>query len=243
MRAPNEDEFRALARSSPWLFTTLHFTRHRHDSTANGGGRTDAWLSRPGRLVVVGEDDRRHVVTGVPYTRAYLTRDGSRQEWTPSPPQRREPVRRPDGLVAERPSSFEVDYDDPMWGSYDWVAMLDPVELSTATHVTDLAETTRRGRRTWWAQVVASDGYRPRCSCCPLLLGEASEQILAEARGPSATGNAPGLRHPDAWLVGLDVVTGVVVSLEPIGGSGPLLSFTVEIHAVDEPMPDFLFEE
>jgi hypothetical protein len=39
-----EDSFRALARSSPWRWTTLHFA-HRA-----GFGEVEAWVKRPGRL-------------------------------------------------------------------------------------------------------------------------------------------------------------------------------------------------
>ena len=44
--APGPDDFRALARSSPWRFGTLHFT-HR----ADGEDPVEAWLTRPGHLV------------------------------------------------------------------------------------------------------------------------------------------------------------------------------------------------
>lgn len=43
----------------------------------------------------------------------------------------------------------------------------------------------------------------------------------------------PDLVYPDGWLVGLDFETGVVVSIEPVGGSRRDLGFTVEIHSVD----------
>src|SRR4051812_38439267 len=99
----------ALARSSPWLWRTLHFT-HRSGHL----GEVEAWLRRPGRLMVRTADGTEHRVYEAP---------------RPVAPEDVEPFRRPDGLVAERPDGAEIDYDDPMWQSYSWVAMLDPVEL------------------------------------------------------------------------------------------------------------------
>jgi hypothetical protein len=142
--------------------------------------------------------------------------------------------------VANRPSSVDVDYDDPMWQSFDWVAMLDPVELSTGTVLSDLAQSTRLGRSTWWAMARAVEGYAPRCSCCPLLWGEVSERLLHGEAGQTYA-VPPGAAYPDAWLVGLDVQTGVVVSCEPVNGSRQDRGFTMEILAVDDPMDDTLF--
>ncbi|HKX67362.1 MAG TPA: hypothetical protein VJN29_09080, partial [Intrasporangium sp.] len=141
MRAPSADDFRALARSSPWLFTTLHFTHRPTDPRRVGPA--EAWLQRPG-LLRVEDENGAHVVTGVPYMRRRLATEGTSPEWSVSPPDEHEPTRRPDGLVAARPAGLEVDYDDPMWQSYVWVAMLDPVELATGTRLTELAATERR---------------------------------------------------------------------------------------------------
>lgn len=147
---PTEDIFRALARSSPWRFTTLHFT-HRWD----GRDPVEAWLTRPGHLRVRLVDGSERVAEGVPYTtgtlrlqdgasarpRRWLAREGPLRRRRPRAaevvrsPQSVQPRLRPDGLVAQRPS--EPDYDDPMWTSYAWVAMLDPVELSAGVEVAD----------------------------------------------------------------------------------------------------------
>lgn len=138
--------------------------------------------------------------------------------------------------MVERPRDPAIDYDDPMWQSYLWVAMLDPVELSTGTVLTDLAATTRHGRETWWARAVAVEGYEPRCSCCLILWSEVSDRLeFGEA------GVRPQRFYPDGWLVGLDRQTGVVVSSEPLGGQDQLLGFAVTIHAVGEPLDDALF--
>lgn len=232
-----EDSFRALARSAPWRFSTLRFTR----STARGES-VEAWLARPGRLRVRTDDGRVHGVTGVPYTRDVLRLDGGpRRAWVPVLPADVPVDLDDDGFVARRPGGTDVAYDDPMWQSYDWVAMLDPVELSAGTTVHELASTTRHGRPTWWARLSATEGYEPRCGCCPLLWGAVSERHEAGAGGPTWAARHPEVEYPASWLVGLDVGTGVVVSCEPLGGDRDDLGFTVTLHGVDEPMDDALF--
>ncbi|WP_076263200.1 hypothetical protein [Intrasporangium flavum] len=232
MQAPTEDAFRALAHSSPWLFTTLHLTVRRPLRSP-----VEAWLSRPGRLAVE-VDGARHVVTGVPYGKAVLRGAGTEPEpWVASPPQDHTPRWRADGLVGRRPGRLEVDYDDPLWGSYEWVAMLDPVELSAGTRLRDLQATARAGRETWWALAVGVEGYDPRYSCCPLLWGAESERLYAGAdAGPLRAAD----EYPE-WLVGLDRATGVVVSCEPVGPVGVPAGFTVDLYEVDVDLPDALF--
>lgn len=259
--APGPDDFRALARSSPWRFGTLHFT-HR----AAGDEPVEAWLRRPGHLEVLAGGER-HVETGVPYTRSILyleepatglrrllpRRRSLRPRWWRAapgqaprdetvdppvrPPQALEPVRRSDGLVRERP--FEADYDDPMWGNYRWVAMLDPVELSHGVEVSEVHARERLGRLTWTATVRAlpesaedaGDGYNPRCSCCPLLFGAVSQALETAGGGPRPSEDKVA-GYPSAYRVSLDVETGVVVDVEPQDGDHPEQAFTNEIHAV-----------
>lgn len=226
-----EDSFRALARSSPWRFTRLHFV-------ANGlhPGETEAWLERPGRLKVVYDGTEREIVED----RRESTRviGFARLESGEMPasypdlgeivtrlqvrlPHEVEPPLRSDGLVAERPDG--VAYDDPMWQSYRWVAALDPWELSDGTEITDLREKVLDGRRTWWASMRPVEGYEPRCGCCPLLpnpISDAFEGIPERAS------------YPSSYTVGLDVATGVVTSLDALGGDlGYDPAFEVEILA------------
>jgi hypothetical protein len=218
------DAFRALARSSPWRWRTLHF-RYAKDHM-----EVEAWVRRPGRLLVraPGHPDFRVDERERGGSRASLTllvRNGSRSAFRPKPvrppvrwPHEVRPVRRPDGLVAERPSS--VDYDDPMYQSYDWVAMLDPVELSHDTDVADLREEDRLGRRTWWARLRPSDGYEPRCGCCPLLWSFISERDeSADADDVRPWRPKPGTVYPEAYDVALDVQTGVATEVSPVGPS------------------------
>lgn len=243
--APGPDDFRALARSSPWRFGTLHLT-HR----AEGEEPVEAWLTRPGHLEVLAGGER-HVETGVPYSRTVLhlqepPRWGAEPGLAPReepgnppirPPQSFEPRRRDDGLVLERP--FEADYDDPMWGNYRWVAMLDPVELSHGVEVTEVHARERLGRLTWTATVRAlpesaedaGDGYDPRCSCCPLLFGAVS-QALEFAGGSHVPGEEDMAGYPSAYWVSVDVETGIVVDVEPQDGDHPDQAFANEIHAV-----------
>lgn len=223
--APGPDDFRALALSSPWRFGTLHFT-HR----AEGEDPVEAWLRRPGHLEVLTRGER-HEETGVPYTRSALylpepplapgagaepglaprTEVGETVPFPRVTPQSVEPVRRPDGLVAVRPDAIEIEYDDPMWQNYRWVAMLDPVELSHGVEVSEVQVRERFGRATWTASVRAlressegaGDGYDPRCSCCPLLFGEVSQELEFGGQRPRARWRRPVTpRHtgcPSTW--------------------------------------------
>src|SRR5699024_6469167 len=144
---------------------------------------------------------------------------------------------RDDGLVLQRPPG--ADYDDPMWGNYRWVAMLDPVELSHGVEVSDVHAGERLGRLTWTATVRAlpesaedaGDGYDPRCSCCPLLFGAVS-QALEAAGGGYAAPAEEAAGYPSAYWVSLDVETGIVVAVEPQDGDRPDQAFGNEIHEV-----------
>lgn len=155
-------------------------------------------------------------------------------------PQSVEPVRRDDGLVTGRPDAFEIEYDDPMWQNYRWVAMLDPVELSHGVDVSEVHVRERFGRPTWTATVWAlpesaedaGDGYEPRCSCCPLLFGEVSQALEFDSGNESAPSQEEVAGYPSAYWVSLDVETGVVVDVEPQDGDRARTAFTNEIHEV-----------
>jgi hypothetical protein len=163
----------------------------------------------------------------------------------PDPPRLRfphevAPERRPDGLVAVRPSDDEVAYDDPMWQSYDWVAMLDPVELSHHTTVDGLRDHERDGRRTWSARMRAAEGYEPRCGCCALLwsfISDRDEEADEDRRDEWRP--RPGVVYPDAYDVALDVQTAVVVDLHPLGGNREDLGFSVRLRDVDADLSAF----
>ncbi|QIX27996.1 hypothetical protein ncot_16390 [Nocardioides sp. JQ2195] len=219
-----EDSFRALARSSPWRWQGLHFRRHGEDSV-------EAWVNRPGVLRVVDSRGRATVeqnrledsagVIGVSWTEGEVPPSKPRliRRW----PHEVEPVRRADGLVAERPDDFEegegtfvaIEYGDPMYVNYHWVAMLDPRELGDHTSITDLRADEHRGRPVWRARVKPVEGYDPTCGCCALLWSEISDRDEYDDDWPLD----PNRVHPEAYAVALDVETGIVVHLEPIGES------------------------
>jgi hypothetical protein len=216
---PTADDFRALARSSPWRWTTLHF-RH---SVAGQGHGVEAWLARPDRLLVRHDrHDERH--DGWPYGSSGL----AELLW----PTAFDPVLRSDGLVAERPDDWRIKWGDPMYTNYQWVAMLDPVELSHHVDVADVREGERFGRPTWEARVAAVDGYDPRCACCPLIRSEIADRYEYDD-GSGAWMPPPETSYPTAYDVALDVATSVVVRSEAIGVEDGGLDFEVEILEVD----------
>lgn len=237
--------FRALASSSPWRFTTMHFThRCQQDNGSTPiGGPVEAWLDRGAGRLTVRSGTGIETAEGVPYGTAGSLVSGNDNDGgavcavQPSPATG--VVVRPDGLVAQRPEGWHYDHGDPMWRDYRWTAMLDPAELSRGVEVSDVEATVLRGRPTWSATCRPllgegeewDGGYDPRCGCCPLLLSPAS---LIPEYGPEDPALTAG-DVPTVYCVLLDVQTGVVVditALDGIGGS----SLTNEIHAVDEPL-------
>lgn len=263
---PTPERFRALARSSPWRFTTLRFTHTNRAPTTDPLNPVRAWLRRPallrvarldGELIQVVRQDRRTV--------GLLTFGGGgggggefRQAW----PHEVAPVADEGGLVRQRPSAPPdgldrpdlrgVGYDDPMFRSYHWVAMLDPWELADPTEAggdddpstmetTDVREVTHHDRPAWEAVLRPTPHYNPRCSCCPLLRSPQSDAREAEAGGKTARDTDPDFVYADAHQVRLDLETGVCVWTEQLGGTADGAGHDVAIEAVDEPMPDDLF--
>ena len=146
-----------------------------------------AWVARPdalrverleGALLVADNEPPR------PGSRALLTTGGGQVLPDPPPAAETAPVYDEDGLVAERPR--EVRYDDPMFQSYHWVAMLDPVEQADGVEhqsppgarvgppvlFEEIVEVDHGGRVAWEARCRPSATYWPRCSCCALLLAK-----------------------------------------------------------------------
>lgn len=236
-RAPGAEDFRALARSSPWRFTTLHWT-HRAQEPDGRWSEVEAWLRRPWELTVrrAGSPTAARI-EGPPYVT-------SAWEHRPMvPPQQVEPVRRADGLVRARPTG-EIDYDDPMEGNFVWVAMLDPVELADGAEpgtdgvdVTEVHAADRHGRLTWWATCRPTQEYAARCAgCCDLLPTRVSQEVES-TRGGFRLPEETLAARPTAYLVGLDVQTGIVVDVTPLDGApGAGTRLRNDIHAVDEPL-------
>jgi len=239
---PDAEDFRALARSSPWRFTSLRFTYR--DGRSDGTVR--AWLRRPDRLRV--EDDSGALLGVVRHRSSTSTTvvvgAASGNEPPPEPP----PVFRPDGLVAVRPSRGSLGQaDDPMWQSYVWVAALDPVELADGgerddhgpagppVSIDDVREVRHGGRPAWEAVVAATSSYEPRCGCCPLLRDAEIDRL--------EWGRAHDGVYPRATRVRLDADTGVCVLAEALDGTWAGDGHDLRIEAVDEPMADDLFAE
>jgi hypothetical protein len=221
--APSAGDFAALARSSPWRWSALRFTerRDRHGERAP----LRAWLRRPDVV-------RVESLTG---ELLQVVRDPVRSAPWPFDLAAPAPTVRPDGLVAARPSTWEIAYDAPMYQDYFWVAMLDPVELADGLVVDDVREVDHHGRPAWEAVVRPTEVYEPRCACCPLLRTRAID--LLEYGAEMLAG------YPEAFRVRLDVGTGVCVLTREIGGLNPGAGHEVRIEAVDEPMDDVLFVE
>lgn len=135
MICPSASDFAALARSSPWLWSTLRFTVNLPSDRWNPRGLR-AWLRRPDRLRVETTNGTLVRIVRESREQGYVIRpDGVRYTQTvtwPTDHGAPQPQRRADGLVTARPGdSFpDVSFDDPMYENYFWVAMLGPGRTS-----------------------------------------------------------------------------------------------------------------
>jgi hypothetical protein len=247
---PSADAFTALARSSPWRWSTLRFTvSWSGGPTGHRAGAVRAFLRRPELLRVVALDGTLIQVVRKAGPAVSVLGPGGGSPVQPTSAGAPEPVLRPDGLVDRRPDDSWTSFDAPMFQNYHWVAMLDPVELADgidwdtdavvpALVVGDVREVQHDNRPAWEAVVRTTPAYEPRCGCCPLL--RSREVDLLEYRDyPDRLLAA----YPEAHRVRLDVGTGVCVYSEEIGGLAPGQRHEVRIEAVDEPMADALFVE
>ncbi len=247
---PDADQWRALARSSPWLWHSLHAEIHLpQPDPAAPAAPLEVWLRKPGDVRVEG---RRELAPGSTTYRAAGQHRGRQ-------PQDDEPLWRPDGLVAARAPRHLVEDDHGLYfHNYYWIALLDPVELAdgvapdhpgettvpvAGVEVSGLAVTERHDRETWWAQVSPTPAYDPRCSCCPLL---DAEDLAREEWGDARVDamQADGRVYARTWLVGLDRQSGICVSVAALDGSDPPAGsggHSMRILGVDETMPGALF--
>ena len=243
MASPSADVFHALARSSPWRWSTLRFSV-RYTRSAHQRDAVRAWVRRPHTLRVE-TLERQLLAVGVqPGSGVTLLGTAGGGRATPVVEQ---PRWRADGLVASRDRRSRFGHDAPFFRDYHWVAVLDPVELADGADrddesvvpgtevVGEVREVVHAGRTAWEAELVTTAAYDPRCSCCPLL---AAWDLDVLERGAAAS---PFGSFPRAHLVRLDVRTGVCVRTEEIDGDDPGAGHDLRIEAVDEPMPNRLF--
>jgi len=248
----DEDTFRALARSSPWLWSRaeLDFA----DRSAYPVGPLHAIIERPGHTMITLADGTRHDLREQASRGSTFTfiqnPDGStatinhpKQCWFAQDPLAEQPTWRSDGLVAQRPTSSSVVTDDPMWQNYHWIAMLDPVELADGmdsetppelrpdwmpgTEILELTDEQRQGRAAVAAVLRTTPHYEPRCGCCALL---PDERIYRYEYGDDDRHRPE--RWADAFRVVLDRETGICVSLRELGGSRDGNGFEVTLLSV-----------
>lgn len=232
MTQPTDADFRALARSSPWLWDAVSFDLVVRQLA--GTTRTYAALLRRPLSVTVrdltsparelgGQVER--LLRGADPRTVAVTRDA-------------------EGRVVSRPDDWDIDYDGLYVENYYWTAMLDPVELADGTWtdgrplletprpaalaMTSLDSTERHGRETWWATVTPTSSYDPRCSCCPLLFGEVSQFWERQAGALQPPRDEPV--YATSYLVGLDRATGICVSVEHLDGAYAGAGHSMTIH-------------
>ncbi|MET4609963.1 hypothetical protein ABIC28_000933 [Rhodococcus sp. PvR044] len=220
---PAVTDFRALARSSPWRWSTLEFEVDRSGTVEH------AWIARPDRLRVESKGQVAYIQSEAPpFGRVGYSSSGMGVPIARVWPTDVDPTCGDNGLVSERPEDTTIDYDPPFHSDYFWVALLDPVELSVGVEIGDVREVTHHGRSAWEARVRPTPDYEPRCDCCALLSG--SESLDQMTWVPNAD-----------TVIRLDVQTGVCVSVRHLGESWCGQEGEVRILAVDEPMADELF--
>lgn len=261
MSAPTPEQFGALARSSPWMWSTLRFVVSWRGAISTWPEPVRAWVRRPDGVRVATLDGGilSAQLSSAPWgSRSTLGPDRRRIAHPPPHgppyPNAPAPVRDADGFVLQRPlETSALRYDDPMFQDYRWVAMLDPVELADGhgrwtEHpepnpmlVEEPVEVDHHGRAAWEAVLRPTAAYDPRCSCCALLFSAESEARWSEGGGPAAHERNPELRYADAHRVRLDVATGVCVLTEELGGSRSGSGHELVIEAVDERLADDMF--
>ena len=257
------EAFRALARSSPWRWRSLQLIVDYVGERLEHPRPVRARVARPSGLRVEEMDGTLISASWAdqPWGSAWDD-DGfgplEREMYGPQDARAAAPLLRPDGLVAERPAETgHLRYDDLLFQSYRWVAMLDPVELADGDALVasgrrsaalspisreGAVRVVQRGGRTAWEAVIQTTGhYLPRCTCCPALSGVHSHQRDNAEQGlPPQQGVATRARA-SAHRVRLDLATGVLVLSEEQGGDAHGRGWHATIESVDQDMPRALF--
>lgn len=272
--APEVEDFRALARSSPWRWRTLRFTASWTGPWA--GEPVRAWIERPNRIRVeslsgqVRLDEVQQVGPSTGFAVAFSPGEMAQDPRLADPAHRatvvaelrRDAEARHRDEAARRLASTVVDeaglvrrrltdrfaHDAPMYQSYHWVAMLDPLELADGqpdeddpealaahtagappphgTTISELRAVEHEGRPAWEAILQTTPVYDPRCSCCPLLPGEVADGYEDRRSREGA--------YAEAYRVRLDVGTGICVLTEEIGGAEAGAGHRLRIEAAGE---------
>ncbi|MBZ2199493.1 hypothetical protein [Occultella gossypii] len=146
---PDAEDFRALARSSPWRWRIVRFTAEWTGPYA--GAAVRAWIERPNRIRVetLGGrevlDERQDVGSSTGFVIAFDAEALAQEPELADPAYRSrtagdryrdvqarrlaETLVDDAGLVRRRTTNRD-DHDAPMYQNYHWVAMLDPIELT-----------------------------------------------------------------------------------------------------------------
>jgi hypothetical protein len=241
---PTIERFRALARSSPWRWSTLRYVQER-DPSGRDQNRVRVWIRRPklARVELL-DGTLLRVHRGEPRTVTPLSRRGDAPPVTLQVPSEVEVELDDDELVRQRPGRWRLDTDTVMIGNYYDMAFLDPVELADGgdegpgATIEDLHVVDHRGRQAWEAVLRPTADYDPLCPCCALLLSEQLEDAGIDLRE-----DEPDFAYPDAHRVRIDVATGVCVYNEQLGGTRNGSGHDLAIEAVDEPMGDEHFPQ
>lgn len=229
---PTSTQFRRLAQSSPWRWSSVEFRW----TTSEAAPWRRAVVRRPGSVRV--EDADGKLLTTHEASRPF---DGQMRRrgdgpWLPVEgtwPTASVPTVDDDGLVVARPTDPSIDYGHgTFFENYHWVAMLDPAELAGSVHsnviddvsapsvvLTDISVVDHNGRESWQATAQSTTAYDPRCSCCPLLDGHFDDSADEWVFAPPA-------------LVRLDSNTGICVYIAHQYET-PRVDLDVRIEAAD----------
>jgi hypothetical protein len=218
---PTPVRFRALARSSPWRWSSIQF-----EWKARGAASADhVWIRRPDRFRVEGPDGTlRDARVSTRAFEGSFHKEGSKGKWLPTPgiwPSETEPALNSEGFVTDRPARSDIDFDTPFYTDYHWVAMLDPVELadrglggtdddSPPVELTGLRAVTHHGRTAWEATATrrrTTTRDAPAAHCWPANptttridgYRNRRRRFTSTSRLPSASSSSTSTIH-HAWI-------------------------------------------
>jgi hypothetical protein len=162
------ERFRALARSSPWRWSTLRFVEQ-GDPGSGEQGPVRVLVRRPKMARLERLDGTLlRVIREEPTAVTPLTCDGDAQPFALARGMDLDVEIDADGLIVRRPS--DCDTDTAMIRNYYDVALLDPVELADGDDgdpgatIEGLHEVEHHGRRAWESGAAADGFLRPSMS-------------------------------------------------------------------------------